>query len=180
MTLRWTEAAYSLALPSSDWQLQIAGAHVNGTQVIALALGVTVTASAMLFLRHTALGTAMRALADDREITAMLGVPVRRVETVAWAVSGALAGVTGLLLSNLVGLDAATLTFLVVPVLAAAVVGRLGSLPGTLAGALLIGLVQSCLTPVDAVTEYRATTPFVVAMVAMLWFSRRRPAMTRV
>ena len=77
----------------------------------------------------------MRALANDREITAALGVPVRRVEATTWLVSGALAGAAGLLLSNLIGLDAATLTFLVISSLAAALIARLRSLVVTLAGA---------------------------------------------
>ena len=72
----------------------------------------------------------MRALANDREITATLGVPVRRVEAAAWLGSGLLAGAAGLLLSNLVGLDAATLTFLVISSLAAALIARLRSLVG--------------------------------------------------
>ncbi len=180
MSLRWNEAAYSLTLPSTNWGMEVAGARVNGTQLIALGLGLGVTVLAALFLRATRLGTAMRALADDREATALLGVPVRRVEAIAWTASGALAGVTGLLLSNLVGLDAATLTFLVVPVLAAALVGRLASLGITLVAALAIGLVESCLTAVDAVAQYRTMTPFVVAIAAVLWFARRRPALVRV
>ena len=69
-----------------------------------------------LFLRVTKLGTAMRAMANDREITAMLGVPVRRVEAAAWLGSGVLCGIAGLLLADLVGLDTAALTFLVIPV----------------------------------------------------------------
>ena len=72
----------------------------------------------------------MRALANDREITATLGVPVRRVEAAAWLGSGLLAGVAGLLLSNLVGLDATTLTFLVISSLAAALIARLQSIVG--------------------------------------------------
>ena len=67
----------------------------------------------------------MRALANDREITATLGVPVRRVEALAWLGSGLISGATGLLLSNLVGLDAATLTFLVISTLAATLIARL-------------------------------------------------------
>ena len=51
----------------------------------------------------------MRALANDREITAMLGVPVRRVEAAAWFGSGLVCGIAGLLLSNLVGLDIVSL-----------------------------------------------------------------------
>src|SRR5581483_1267505 len=48
------------------------------------AFGVIVTIAVGAFLRLTKLGTAMRALANDREITATLGVPVRRVEAAAW------------------------------------------------------------------------------------------------
>ena len=54
-----------------------------------------------LFLRFTKLGTAMRALANDREITATLGVPVRRVEAAAWFGSGLVCGAAGLLLPDL-------------------------------------------------------------------------------
>ena len=80
------------------------------------------TGGTAVFLQGTKLGTAMRSLANDREITAMLGVPVRRVEAAAWLGSGLLAGLTGLLLSNLVGLDIVGLTFLVIAALAAALI----------------------------------------------------------
>jgi branched-chain amino acid transport system permease protein len=48
-----------------------------------------------VFLRYTKLGTAMRAMANDREITATLGVPVRRVEAAAWLGCGVIAGWPG-------------------------------------------------------------------------------------
>ena len=66
---------------------------VTDTQVIALAAGVVLTAATAAFLRFTKLGTAMRAMANDREITATLGVPVRRVEAAAWLGCGVLAGI---------------------------------------------------------------------------------------
>ena len=55
-----------------------------------------------LLLNLTKVGTAMRALADNRENTALLGVPVRRVEAVAWFGSGVVFGISGLLLASLV------------------------------------------------------------------------------
>jgi branched-chain amino acid transport system permease protein len=121
----------------------------------------------------------MRSLANDREITAMLGVPVRRVEAAAWLGSGLLSGATGLLLSTLVGLDAVTLTFLVIASLSAALVGRLQSLWVTLAAGLVIGILQSSLTPFDAISPYRSMAPFVVAIVALLWLARGRSALVR-
>jgi branched-chain amino acid transport system permease protein len=158
----------------------VSGVYVTGTQLIGMVLGVAVTAATAALLRYTKLGAGMRALADDRQAAAILGVPVRRVEAAAWLASGVLAGVTGVLLSNLVGFDAAGLTFLVVPALAAAVVGRLQSLWLTLIGGLVIGVIQSCVTAFNSVSDYSATTPFVVAIVVMLWFARRRSAIVRV
>ena len=180
MSMIWTSQAYSLTLPTTNWSFQVSGVNVTGTQLIGLVLGVTVTAATAALLRYTKLGAGMRALADDRQTAAILGVPVRRVEAAAWLASGLLAGVTGVLLSNLVAFDAADLTFLVVPALAAAVVGRLQSLWLTLIGGLVIGVIQSCVTAFNSVSDYSAATPFVVAIVVMLWFARRRSTIVRV
>src|ERR671937_2902517 len=107
MSWIWSDKARSLNLPSSTHTFEVSGVLVNWPQVIAFALGVAVTIGTGAFLRYTNLGTAMGALASDREITATLGVPVRRVEAVAWLFSGLLSGASGLLLANLIGLDAA-------------------------------------------------------------------------
>jgi branched-chain amino acid transport system permease protein len=180
MSMIWTSQAYSLTLPTTNWSFRVSGVNVTGTQLIGLVLGVAVTAATAALLRYTKLGAGMRALADDRQAAAILGVPVRRVEAAAWLASGLLAGVTGVLLSNLVAFDAADLTFLVVPALAAAVVGRLQSLWLTLIGGLVIGVIQSCVTAFNSVSDYSAATPFVVAIVVMLWFARRRSTIVRV
>jgi len=151
---------------------------VNWTQIIGLSFGIAVTAGTAAFLRFTKLGTAMRALANDREIAATLGVPVRRVETAAWLGSGVICGVAGLLLSNLLALDILTLTFFFISAVAAALIARLRSLWVTLFAALTIGLLEALLTPfyegLQFLSDYRALTPFVLAIVALLWLGRRR------
>jgi branched-chain amino acid transport system permease protein len=173
MSWAWSYEAHSLVLPTTRWSFALSGVRVNGTQLIGLALGIIVTLGTSVFLQKTKLGIAMRSLANHREITAMLGVPVRRVEAAAWLGSGMLAGATGLLLSTLVGLDIVGLTFLVIAALSAALIGRLESLWVTLIAALVIGVVQSCLTAFPAVTAYRTLTPFVFAILALLWFGFR-------
>jgi branched-chain amino acid transport system permease protein len=174
MSWIWSDKARSMILPTSDHSFDVGDVLVNYTQVIGFALGVVVTLVTTAFLRFTKMGTAMRALANDREITAALGVPVRRVEATAWLASGLLAGVAGLLLSNLVGLDANTLTFLVISGLAAALIARLQSLVITLIAGIVIGLVNALVTPILSISDYRDMTPFVLAVVALLWLSRRR------
>jgi branched-chain amino acid transport system permease protein len=174
--------AHGFTLPTTRWSYLVLDVRVNWTQILGVAFPIAMTAWTAVYLRVTKVGTAMRALADDREITAMLGVPVRRVEAAAWLGSGLICGASGLLLANLVGLDIVGLTFLVIPALAAALIGRLRSLWVTLAAGFVIGIVQSSLTAFSDVhigekpiADYRSLTPFVLAIVALLWFARRRP-----
>ena len=164
-----------LPLPTTSHIYQVLGTSVNLTQIIALALAFVLTAVISVFLRYTKLGTAMRALANDREITATLGVPARRVEAAAWFGSGLVCGAAGLLLPDLLtSLDYSALTFLVISSLAAALIGRLRSLWVTLFGGLLVGLAQAVLAPYSSVTQYRSATPFILAIAALLVLSRRR------
>jgi branched-chain amino acid transport system permease protein len=174
MSWIWSDKPHSMILPTSNESFMVSDVLVNYTQVIGFAFGVVVTIVTAAFLRYTNLGTAMRALANDREITATLGVPVRRVEAAAWLGSGLLAGVSGLLLSNLVGLDANTLTFLVISSLAAALIARLQSLGVTLVAGIVVGLVNALITPILSISEYRDMAPFVLAIIALLWLSRHR------
>jgi branched-chain amino acid transport system permease protein len=177
MDLLWTTSggqARSLTLPTDNGGFSVGQIQVNWTQVIALAAGVVLTVGTGMFLRFTKLGTAMRAMANDREITATLGVPVRKVEAAAWLGCGVLAGVAGLLLADLVALDATTLTFLVISSLAAVLIARLRSIILTFAAAIVVGLLHDLLTPIISLTNYRDGTPFVIAAAGLLVMSRRR------
>jgi branched-chain amino acid transport system permease protein len=174
MSWIWSDKARSMVLPTSTPALDLGQVTLTYTQLIAFGFGVLVTFGTAAFLRYTKLGTAMRGLANDREITATLGVPVRRVEASAWFVSGLLSGISGLLLSDLVGLDAVTLTFLVISSLAAALIARLRSLIVTFGAALVVGLVSALATPINSISEYRNMAPFVLATIALLVISRKR------
>jgi branched-chain amino acid transport system permease protein len=177
MDLLWTTSggeSRSITLPTDNSGFMIGQIQVTWTQVIGLAAGIAITVVTAAFLRFTRLGTAMRAMANDREITATLGVPVRRVEAQAWLGCGVLAGVAGLLLADMVALDATTLTFLVISSVAAALIARLRSIGVTLAAAIVIGLVQNLLVPIQSVSNYSDMTPFVLAAAALLVLSRRQ------
>jgi len=177
MDLLWTTSggeARSITLPTDNGGFSIGQIQVNWTQVIALAAGVVITAATGAFLRYSKLGTAMRAMANDREITATLGVPVRRVEAAAWLGCGVLAGVAGLLLADLVALDATTLTFLVISSLAAVLIARLRSIALAFAAAIAVGLLHDLLTPITSLTNYRDMTPFVIAAAGLLVLSRHQ------
>jgi branched-chain amino acid transport system permease protein len=96
------------------------------------------------------------------------------VEAAAWLGCGALSGIAGLLLADLVALDATTLTFLVISSLAAVLIARLRSIALTFAAALVVGLLHDLLTPVVSLSNYRDMTPFVIAAIGLLVLSRHR------
>lgn len=152
---------------------ELLGVRVTLTRAIAFGLGVSVTALVMLFLSRSRMGLQMRALASNRELSAMLGVRVFRIDGWAWVISGVLAGVSGVLLADLQRLSGQTLTFAVIPAIAAAVIGRFASLPATVAGALAIGVCEALLTPVPLIGPFRSATPFIFAVGAMLWMQRK-------
>jgi branched-chain amino acid transport system permease protein len=96
------------------------------------------------------------------------------VEASAWFGCGIIAGLSGILLADLVALDATTLTFLVISSLAAALIARLSSIWITFVAAIVIGVVDAGVTPITSLTNYRDMTPFVLAAVALLFLNRKR------
>jgi branched-chain amino acid transport system permease protein len=174
--LVWSTSAgqsRSISFPTDNGGFMVGQVQVDWTSVIALGAGVVITAGTHAFLRYSKLGTAMRAMANDREITATFGVPVRRVEATAWFGCGLLSGIAGILLADLAALDDTTLVFtVVISSLAAALIAQLRSIWITFAAAIVIGLVHDLITPITQLTNYQDMTPFVLAAIALLVMSR--------
>lgn len=173
MLFAWNDKARTLRLPTDTIGFNV-GTRITVTQLICLALATAMVIATSIYLRRSPTGTAMRALASDRELASMLGIRVRRVELLAWAVSGALGGISGLLISSQTRLEPVFLTFIVIPVLAAVVVGRFGSLTGTLIGGLVIGVVQAVSSAFPSTSPFSNATPFVVATIVILYLQRRK------
>jgi branched-chain amino acid transport system permease protein len=106
------------------------------------AMALCIMAAIWAFLRWTRTGRSMRAVADNRDLARLRGIEPERVAVVTVAVGAGLAGFGGML----IGLDTTLEPFmgqrLLLSIFAAAVLGGLGSIPGAVAGALLIGVVE--------------------------------------
>jgi branched-chain amino acid transport system permease protein len=168
----WGEWPRSLRLPSDLVSFGLIGVRVTATRAIAFGLGLAVAVGMILFLNRSRLGLSMRALANDREISGLVGVPVLRVDAWAWVISGMLSGVSGIFLGNMVRLQVIPLTYMVIPAVAAAIIGRLTSLTAVVIGGLVIGVLEAVASPFPEVSAYRSATPFVVAGLALLWYQR--------
>lgn len=166
----WGEQPRRLVLPTDLDGLELGDVRLTWTRIISLALALVMMSGVGLLLARTRIGLKMRALADDRSLSALLGVKVLQVDTVAWVLSGAFAGVCGLLLANIVRLQATLLTFLVIPAFAAAILGRLHSLPATVAGGVVIGVLEAMAILVPGFAAYRTAVPFLLALCAIVFF----------
>ncbi|MNF45968.1 branched-chain amino acid transporter permease subunit LivH [compost metagenome] len=168
----WPANPRRMELPSDAIAFRVYGVRVTLTRLIAFVGTLLLTASVVILLTRTRIGLMMRALASQRQLSAIVGIRVIRVEVLAWLISGIIAGISGILLGALVRLDAATLTFLIIPALAAAIVGRLQSLWVTVAAGMIIGMLESLATLSPALAPYRSAMPFVIAVLAIFWLQR--------
>ncbi|MGH9184837.1 MAG: ABC transporter permease subunit, partial [Acidimicrobiales bacterium] len=128
-------------LPTSTFA--VGEVAVGWDQVIVVALGLAVLTGLTAFFRLSRLGTAMRAAVHDPDLARAAGFSASRLGALTWSLGAAAAGLAGILFSPLLGLDSIILTLLVVQAYAAAIFGRLTSLPRTFAGALALGLAGS-------------------------------------
>jgi branched-chain amino acid transport system permease protein len=120
----------------------IADVRVQPAEVISIGLAIFVAITLRLVLYRTRAGVAMRAAVDDRPLATLNGARPDRSAMLAWAIGCSLAMLSGVLFVGPIALDAQSLSILIVDAYAAAMIGRLRSLPMTFVGALLIGLGQ--------------------------------------
>ena len=119
---------------------------LTGYRVFMVAMAALVVALLFVFLRYTRIGVRIRAGTLDLETVAALGVNVRALRSLNFAVGIFLAGLSGVLASGQLGLESTMGTGLLMPSFIAIVVGGVGSLTGTLFGGLLIGLASGITT----------------------------------
>ncbi len=94
-----------------------------------------------LFFRFTRLGVAMQAASQNQLAAYYVGIPVKRIYSLVWAMSAAIAATAGILVAP-VSLVEPVMGFIGIKAFAAAIVGGFGSLPGAIVGGLLVGVVE--------------------------------------
>jgi sulfate-transporting ATPase len=140
----WGERARLLAkLLPTDGVTLFDDVVVGKDRLLIVAVAVAVTAVLGVVYRRTRFGLATSAVAESRRATSAQGISPDVIATVNWALGGALAVAAAVLIVNITGLQVLGLTLLVVPAMAAALVGGFSSFPLTLAGGLLIGVLES-------------------------------------
>ena len=158
-------------------EVTVAGVVLTAHQLIIVSCAVLAAGGLWAFLHRTRTGVTMRAVVDDRELAALSGASPARVGMLGFGLGSALAALAGVLLASQVQLNAVTLTLLVINGYAAAVVGRLTSLPLTFLGALALGLLQAMAVgylTIDWLSQVQPVIPMLFLFAALLVLPHHR------
>jgi branched-chain amino acid transport system permease protein len=151
-TIIWPPGEVNPRLPRFflGQSIEVFGIVVEYHPLVVLGSALAVAVGLRILLYRTRTGVAMRAVVDSRELAALNGVSPNRVSGLAWALGCSLAALAGVLIAPILALDQSQLTLLVINAYAAALVGRLRSLPLTAVGALILGLLRESANRYDS------------------------------
>jgi sulfate-transporting ATPase len=135
----------SSSLPQNSISLG-GGVKVTVDRVVLLGLAGAITAGLYVLTKYTRAGLAMSGVAENETATAALSWSPDSIAMATWAIGGALAGLAGVLVVPITGLQSEQITPLITFATAAALLGSFYSFPLTLLAALLLGVVSSELT----------------------------------
>jgi branched-chain amino acid transport system permease protein len=121
----------------------VPGVTIGVLPVLTFAIGVAVIVALQLFLARTRLGRAIRAASDDTSAAQLMGIDTRRIFAVATAIAMATIGVAGVVLGLRTQFTPVYGNLVLIFAFEAVIIGGLGSLWGTLAGGLILGLAQT-------------------------------------
>jgi len=171
------------AYPGFGWMdssVQLGELIIPVPQIIALGAALLMMAGLLAIVRLTRLGKAMRAVSEDRDAAALVGIDVGRVIIMTFAIGGAMAGVAGVLYALVFKQISVFMGFFLgVKGFAAAILGGIGNLPGAMLGGFVLGIAEALgpalvLEGYDIVAPYQLKDVFGYGMLVMILIFRPR------
>src|SRR5262249_18435310 len=133
----------SVTLAHPLQSVELGPVFLPGDRVAAMALAIILTFLLQRLLRNTRIGRAIVAVRMDREAAALMGVDVKRINAVTFAVGAFMAGAAGALLSIIYPISPLNSQVFLGKAFVVCVLGGLGSVPGAIAGGLVLGVIES-------------------------------------
>jgi branched-chain amino acid transport system permease protein len=137
----WGANVKRLDVGIPDTSFKIGAVLLNRLELTAAATAAVLVTVLALFFQKTAIGRALRAVADDHEAALSLGIPLRTIWTVVWSVAGLVAIVAGIMWGAKSGVQF-SLSLIALKALPVLILGGFTSVPGAIAGGLIIGVCE--------------------------------------
>ena len=136
--------------------------------LIAFVLALIAFVAFILFFRYTSVGLAMRATSEDQQLAQSVGLRVRVILAITWAVAAFLASIAGVLQGGAVGLSL-NINFVALRVFPAVLLGGLESISGALVGGIIIGIVEQFGTLINSSQQVGTDlAPYVILMLVLV------------
>src|SRR5689334_7944163 len=143
MLVAFTADYRGITLAHPPGSLEIGPVFLPGDRVAAMALAVLLTILLYRLLRDSTIGRAIIAVRMDREAAALMGVDVKRINAITFAIGAFMAGSAGALLSIIFPISPLNGPLFLGKAFVVCVLGGLGSVPGAMLGGLVLGLIES-------------------------------------
>lgn len=154
-----------------DTKFTIGGVDVAGQRLLVLLVGIVSISALYLFIQRTRLGSAILAISQDPEAAQYMGIPSDRIFSLVMALSAALAALAGVMAGPFLSVQPSMHLLPIVKAFAIVVVGGLGSVPGSILAALMLGYAET-------LVAYLGSTSWteIVSVLATLLMLIFRPA----
>jgi ABC-type branched-subunit amino acid transport system ATPase component/ABC-type branched-subunit amino acid transport system permease subunit len=157
--------------PEGELSISLSAIRYGALGLFAVMLAVSFVL--FVLIQRTDLGLIMRGTAESRLAASLMGVNPDRITSFTWALGGALAALAGILLAAITELHPYRLPLQVLPAFIAALLGGMGSLPGALVGAAIVGTIQSFVSLLGSFGRLQGAPQLVLAVVAIVVMASR-------
>jgi branched-chain amino acid transport system permease protein len=149
--MKWMFGVFAQPFPPvfETQQIDIGGVQIQTIYLFSLGISLFLMAGFAIFFKYSKYGLAMRATAFNQQVAQSLGIAVRSVFAMAWAISAVVSSVAGVVVGIVNGVSSA-LSFYGIKVFPAVIVGGLDSVLGAVLGGLIIGLLENIAQYADA------------------------------
>ena len=137
----WGHEPISLETPLAGRNVAFGGVVLGLDEIVIIGVTIVLTGALYVYFNSTRLGIAMQAASQNQLAAYYMGIPVKRINSLIWALSGAVAAIAGILFASKGSMDP-SIGLLGIKAFAAAVIGGFGSLPGALLGGLIVGIIE--------------------------------------
>ncbi len=138
----WGVDTYTFQTPFTDKVVRYGGLVISQEHLSVIVMTILLCGVLYLFFRFTRIGIAMQATSQNQLAAFYMGIPVKTIFSMVWALSSAVAGFSGILLAPIAFVHI-NMGFIGLKAFPAAVLGGFGSIPGAIVGGLIIGIVES-------------------------------------
>lgn len=158
---------HTLAVPFRGEVFRIGGLVISAEHIVIIVVTIVLCGLLAALFRYTKVGIAMQAMSQNQLAAYYMGIPVKRLSSLVWAIAAAVAAIAGILLAPLTFIHA-NMGLIGIKAFPAAVIGGFTSLPGAIVGGLIIGVVEQ-LAGFYLMEGFKDAAPFIVVL-AMLIF----------